>query len=140
MSKNNAYRTRFDFSKIPATIQIPNLIEVQKRSYERFLQMDRLPSERDDAGLQAVFQSVFPISDFRNVSQLEFVDSPSATGSASADTSRVCITCAPPARTAARPSSPIPFIPAMCCARSAAPTTRTLPTSATSAATRSACS
>src|SRR6185436_4267337 len=74
MSKNNAYRTRFGFSKIPATIQIPNLIEVQKRSYERFLQMDRLPSERDDAGLQAVFQSVFPISDFRNVSQLEFVD------------------------------------------------------------------
>src|SRR6202158_544806 len=74
MSKTNAYRTRFDFSKIPATIQIPNLIEVQKRSYERFLQMDRLPSERDDAGLQAVFQSVFPISDFRNVSQLEFVD------------------------------------------------------------------
>ena len=74
MSKNNTYRKRFDFSKIPATIQIPNLIEVQKRSYERFLQMDRLPSERDDAGLQAVFQSVFPISDFRNVSQLEFVD------------------------------------------------------------------
>ncbi len=74
MSKNNTFRKRFDFSKIPATIQIPNLIEVQKRSYERFLQMDRLPSERDDAGLQAVFQSVFPISDFRNVSQLEFVD------------------------------------------------------------------
>ena len=44
---NNAIRTRFDFSKIPATIQIPNLIEVQKRSYDRFLQMDRLPSERD---------------------------------------------------------------------------------------------
>src|SRR5438445_39819 len=74
MSKKNGLRKRFDFSKIPATIQIPNLIEVQKRSYERFLQMDRLPSERDGAGLQAVFQSVFPISDFRNVSQLEFVD------------------------------------------------------------------
>ncbi len=74
MLKTNTFRKRFDFSKIPATIQIPNLIEVQKRSYERFLQMDRLPSERDDAGLQAVFQSVFPISDFRNVSQLEFVD------------------------------------------------------------------
>jgi DNA-directed RNA polymerase subunit beta len=72
--KNNSMRNRFDFSKIPATIQIPNLIEVQKRSYERFLQMDRLPSEREDAGLQSVFQSVFPISDFRNVSQLEFVD------------------------------------------------------------------
>jgi DNA-directed RNA polymerase subunit beta len=73
-NSKSAIRTRFDFSKIPATIQIPNLIEVQKRSYDRFLQMDRLPSERDDAGLQAVFQSVFPITDFRNVSQLEFVD------------------------------------------------------------------
>ncbi len=70
----NILPKRFDFSKIPATIQIPNLIEVQKRSYDRFLQMDRLPSERDDAGLQAVFQSVFPVTDFRNVSQLEFVD------------------------------------------------------------------
>src|SRR6266571_4930240 len=70
----NAFRKRFDFSKIPATIQIPNLIEVQKRSYDRFLQMDKLPSEREDGGLQAVFQSVFPITDFRNVSQLEFVD------------------------------------------------------------------
>jgi DNA-directed RNA polymerase subunit beta len=73
-SKKTPFRNRFDFSKIPATIQIPNLIEVQKRSYDRFLQMDWLPSERDDAGLQAVFQSVFPITDFRNVSQLEFVD------------------------------------------------------------------
>ena len=39
MSKNGTYRTRFDFSKIPATIQIPNLIEVQKRSYDCFLRM-----------------------------------------------------------------------------------------------------
>jgi len=74
MTKHNIHRKRFDFSKIPATIQIPNLIEVQKRSYDRFLQMDKLPSERVDGGLQAVFQSVFPITDFRNVSQLEFVD------------------------------------------------------------------
>ena len=74
MAKNSTFRKRFDFSKIPATIQIPNLIEVQKRSYDRFLQMDKLPSEREDGGLQAVFQSVFPITDFRNVSQLEFVD------------------------------------------------------------------
>jgi DNA-directed RNA polymerase subunit beta len=73
-TKSIATRTRLDFSKIPATIQIPNLIEVQKRSYERFLQMDRLPSERQETGLQSVFASVFPISDFRNVSQLEFVD------------------------------------------------------------------
>jgi DNA-directed RNA polymerase subunit beta len=47
---------------------------VQKRSYERFLQMDLLPKERDDGGLQSVFSSVFPISDFRGLSQLEFVD------------------------------------------------------------------
>ncbi|PYX63586.1 MAG: DNA-directed RNA polymerase subunit beta [Acidobacteria bacterium] len=73
-TKTNSLRKRFDFSKIPATIQIPNLIEVQKRSYDRFLQMDRLPSERDDAGLQAVFQSVFPIEDFRKQSELAFVD------------------------------------------------------------------
>src|SRR5437763_2252172 len=73
-TKNIASRNRLDFSKIPATIQIPNLIEVQKRSYERFLQMDRLPSERQETGLQSVFTSVFPIMDFRNVSQLEFVD------------------------------------------------------------------
>src|SRR6202045_1376023 len=74
MAKHNIHRKRFDFSKIPATIQIPNLIEVQKRSYDRFLQMDKLPSEREDGGLQAVFQSVFPITDFRDFLKLEFVD------------------------------------------------------------------
>src|ERR1041385_3167714 len=65
---------RVDFSKIKTSIPIPNLIEVQKHSYERFLQMDLLPNEREDTGLQTVFNSVFPISDFRGVSQLEFVD------------------------------------------------------------------
>ncbi len=69
-----AVRSRLDFSKIPTSIQIPNLIEVQRRSYERFLQMDKLPQEREDNGLQSVFTSVFPITDFRNVSELEFVD------------------------------------------------------------------
>src|SRR5205807_2455591 len=49
-------------------------IEVQMKSYQRFLQMDLLPSERDDGGLQSVFTSVFPIRDFREMSQLEFVD------------------------------------------------------------------
>ena len=44
------------------------------KSYQRFLQMDLLPSERDDGGLQSVFTSVFPIKDFREMSQLEFVD------------------------------------------------------------------
>ena len=65
---------RVDFSKIKTSIPIPNLIEVQKNSYERFLQMDLLPNEREDIGLQTVFNSVFPISDFRGVSELEFVD------------------------------------------------------------------
>src|SRR5271157_3577222 len=65
---------RVDFSKIKTSIPIPNLIEVQRMSYERFLQMDLLPNEREDIGLQTVFNSVFPISDFRGVSDLEFVD------------------------------------------------------------------
>src|SRR5205807_718182 len=71
---NGAAPDRVDFSKIKTSIPIPNLIEVQKKSYERFLQMDLLPNEREDTGLQTVFNSVFPISDFRGVSQLEFVD------------------------------------------------------------------
>ncbi len=67
-------RARLDFSKIKSSIQIPNLIEVQRMSYQRFLQMDLLPSEREDTGLQSVFSSVFPIQDFRGLSQLDFVD------------------------------------------------------------------
>jgi len=74
LTPENGIRERVDFSKIKTTIPIPNLIEVQKKSYERFLQMDLLPSERDDTGLESVFKSVFPISDFRGLSQLEFVD------------------------------------------------------------------
>src|SRR5450755_1151394 len=77
MSNSNRHvreRQRLDFAKIQGAIQIPNLIEVQKKSYQRFLQMDLLPSEREDTGLQSVFTSVFPIRDFREMSQLEFVD------------------------------------------------------------------
>src|SRR5579872_6652310 len=73
-SENGLAPERVDFSKIKTSIPIPNLIEVQRNSYEQFLQMDLLPNERDDIGLQTVFTSVFPISDFRGVSQLEFVD------------------------------------------------------------------
>ncbi|MEK7405504.1 MAG: DNA-directed RNA polymerase subunit beta, partial [Acidobacteriota bacterium] len=73
-SGNGASHERVDFSRIKTSIPIPNLIEVQKKSYERFLQMDLLPRERDDTGLQSVFSSVFPITDFRGLSQLEFVD------------------------------------------------------------------
>src|SRR5215207_9412514 len=65
---------RKDFSKIYTTAQIPNLIEVQRESYNRFLQMDLIPEERDSIGLQSVFGSIFPVSDFRETATLEFVE------------------------------------------------------------------
>src|SRR5688572_20257330 len=65
---------RQDFSKIKTAVPIPNLIEIQRDSYNRFLQMDLLPEERINTGLQAVFQSVFPISDFRETAMLDFVE------------------------------------------------------------------
>lgn len=64
---------RHDFAKIASSIKVPNLIEVQKRSYERFLQMYTAPEDREDSGLQAVFKSIFPIDDFRETCSLEFV-------------------------------------------------------------------
>jgi DNA-directed RNA polymerase subunit beta len=64
---------RMNFSKIVTTIPLPNLIDVQRSSYEQFLQMDLLPEERDNKGLQAVFSSVFPFSDFRSSCELHFV-------------------------------------------------------------------
>src|SRR5712691_1110159 len=70
----NIYRDRVGFQKINTSIPIPNLIEIQKNSYERFLQMRVLPAEREDAGLQSVFKSVFPITDLRENCSLEFVD------------------------------------------------------------------
>src|SRR5262245_32040294 len=65
---------RVDFSKINTAARIPNLIEIQRESYNRFLQMDLLPEERENTGLQAVFQSVFPIEDFRKTATLDFVE------------------------------------------------------------------
>jgi DNA-directed RNA polymerase subunit beta len=65
---------REDFSKIKTAVPIPNLIEIQRESYNRFLQMDMLPEEREGTGLQAVFKSVFPISDFRETATLDFVE------------------------------------------------------------------
>jgi DNA-directed RNA polymerase subunit beta len=66
-------RDRQDFSRIETSLPIPNLIDVQKRSYERFLQMNLLPEERANHGLQAVFTSIFPFSDFRETCSLDFV-------------------------------------------------------------------
>ena len=66
---------RADFSKIETAVPIPNLIEVQKRSYERFLQMRTAPADRDpQMGLQSVFRSIFPIQVFRQTCSLEFVE------------------------------------------------------------------
>ncbi len=66
-------RVRKDFSKIRAIIEIPNLLEVQKRSYEAFLQKDIRPDLRTDTGLQGVFNGVFPINDFKGFVTLEYV-------------------------------------------------------------------
>ncbi|HNC43929.1 MAG TPA: hypothetical protein PLU80_07175, partial [Acidobacteriota bacterium] len=74
LTTNPTPTERHDFSKIKTTIRIPNLIEVQRESYNRFLQMDLLPDERESIGLQSVFRSVFPINDFRETAQLDFVD------------------------------------------------------------------
>ena len=65
-------RVRKDFGKIPSTVKIPNLIEIQRQSYEQFLQKDIAPDRREEVGLQAVFKSVFPIADYNGNAELEF--------------------------------------------------------------------
>ena len=67
-------RIRKSFSKRSKVDQIPNLLEIQKKSFERFLQAGVEPQKREDTGLQAVFNSVFPISDFNDTASLEFVE------------------------------------------------------------------
>ncbi|MGB6967312.1 MAG: DNA-directed RNA polymerase subunit beta, partial [Xanthobacteraceae bacterium] len=66
-------RVRKFFGKIREVAEMPNLIEVQKASYDQFLMVLEPQGGRTDEGLQAVFKSVFPISDFSNTSMLEFV-------------------------------------------------------------------
>ena len=67
-------RVRKFFGKIQEVAEMPNLIEVQKASYDQFLLVKDPQGGRPDEGLQAVFKSVFPIRDFSNTSLLEFVD------------------------------------------------------------------
>ena len=69
----NNFRARKTFAKIAKIIDIPNLIDIQKQSYEKFLQKDIALDKREDVGLQGVFKSVFPIKDFSETSSLEFV-------------------------------------------------------------------
>ena len=67
------FRIRQNFGKIEKIIEIPNLIDIQKKSYEKFLQSNVPLNEREDIGLQGVFRSVFPIRDFNGTSELVFV-------------------------------------------------------------------
>ena len=69
---NNA-RFRRSFEKIEKAIDVHNLIEIQKKSYADFLQADTDPGGRESRGLQAVFNSVFPIEDFNQTASLQFV-------------------------------------------------------------------
>ena len=69
----NNFRVRKNYAKITKIIDIPNLIDIQKQSYEKFLQKDTPIDVREEVGLQGVFKSVFPIKDFSETSSLEFV-------------------------------------------------------------------
>ena len=66
-------RLRHSFNRNEQLIDIPNLIELQKTSYEDFLQKEMDADRRGEAGLNGVFKSIFPISDFNNTASLEFV-------------------------------------------------------------------
>jgi DNA-directed RNA polymerase subunit beta len=66
-------RIRKSFGRIPEAVQMPNLIEVQRSSYEQFLQRETRSPDRKDEGIEAVFKSVFPIKDFNERAVLEYV-------------------------------------------------------------------
>ncbi|MCX6559360.1 MAG: DNA-directed RNA polymerase subunit beta [Candidatus Aminicenantes bacterium] len=66
-------RERLDFSKIKTVFPMPDLLAIQRQSYAEFLQMELLPEERKDTGLQAAFKDVFPIADFKETTQLDFI-------------------------------------------------------------------
>ena len=66
-------RIRKSFGRIPEAVRMPNLIEVQRSSYEQFLQREVRPGQRRDEGIEAVFKSVFPIKDFNERAMLEYV-------------------------------------------------------------------
>ncbi|MBI5167195.1 MAG: DNA-directed RNA polymerase subunit beta [candidate division NC10 bacterium] len=71
--KAKVFGDRISFAKIPEIISIPDLIEIQRRSYDQFLQRNIRHEEREDSGLHGVFTSVFPINDYDESASLEFV-------------------------------------------------------------------
>ncbi|GAG36775.1 unnamed protein product, partial [marine sediment metagenome] len=70
----NIYRKRTDYSKIIGTFPMPDILAIQKKSYAEFLQMELLPDERKDFGLQAAFKDIFPVSDFKETTELDFIN------------------------------------------------------------------
>ena len=70
----NAAILRKDYSRIGKIVDIPNLIDIQKKSYQQFLQLGVKPEARSDIGLQSVFKSVFPIKDYSSMASLDFVN------------------------------------------------------------------
>ncbi|MFO0629963.1 MAG: hypothetical protein U0325_30670, partial [Polyangiales bacterium] len=66
------FRVRKNFGSIDKIIDVPNLITIQKSSYEKFLQADTDPKDRKEYGLQGVFRSVFPIKSFDENAELVF--------------------------------------------------------------------
>jgi DNA-directed RNA polymerase subunit beta len=81
-------RERVNFGKVPLVLEVPYLVEFQKRSFERFLQKDEAPEQRTDEGLHSAFNSVFPITDYNDTASIEFI---SYTLSESKLTPRECI-------------------------------------------------
>ena len=73
MTRNQTFIQRKNFGSVTKVIDVPHLIAMQQSSYARFMQKDVAPGAREEVGLQAAFQSVFPISDFTGASSLEFV-------------------------------------------------------------------
>jgi len=69
---NTVKRVRKSFAKITSPIETPNLVDIQKKSFEQFLQANVTPENREAIGLQGVFKSIFPVSDFNNTCSLEF--------------------------------------------------------------------
>ncbi|MEW6067712.1 MAG: DNA-directed RNA polymerase subunit beta [Nitrospirota bacterium] len=66
-------RERLSFGKVSQILDVPNLIEIQKKSFELFLQKDVSPEKRQETGLQAAFLSVFPIGDYNRTASIEFL-------------------------------------------------------------------
>ena len=73
VAKTKELEGRVSFAKFPEIIAIPNLIEIQRGSFLQFLQQGVPPERREDTGLQGVFTSIFPISDYEDSASLEFV-------------------------------------------------------------------